>query len=273
MKRTPVVFIHGLWLHSTSWRNWIERFRKAGYEPLAPEWPGVPGTVLATRRDPQNQVGVGLAEIAAAHADVIRGLDTPPVLIGHSVGGLIAQQLLGEGLAAAAVAICPGQIKGVKAIGPAQLKSTYAILRNPANAKRAVSLNQAQFRYGFANTVSRKESEDLFAAWTIPSSARPLFQLALGNLTRNSPAEVATGNQSRGPLLLLSAKQDHTVPDVLTRATLKRYRNSRATTDYRCFEDRGHSLTVDSGWPEIAESALLWLADAGFPAAAAPTPT
>ncbi|MFF7251288.1 alpha/beta hydrolase [Embleya sp. NPDC008237] len=266
-KRTPVVFIHGLWLHSTSWRAWAERFRDAGYEPLMPEWPGVPATVLAARRQPEEQGGVGLAEIAEAHVRVIRELPSPPVLVGHSVGGFIAQRLLGEGLAAAAVAICPGQIKGVKAVGPAQAKSTFPFLRNPANTKRAVSLNQDRFRYAFANAVSRKESEDLFAAWTIPSPARPLFQLALGNLTPNSAARVATENQSRGPLLLLSGKLDHTVPDVLTRATFKRYGKSRATTEYRCFDNRGHSLIVDHGWPDIADASLTWLADAGFPRA------
>ncbi|MET7303632.1 alpha/beta hydrolase [Embleya sp. NPDC005575] len=265
-KRTPVLFIHGLWLHSTSWRSWAERFREAGYEPLMPEWPGVPATVLAARRQPEQQGGVGLAEISEAHVRVIRELASPPVLIGHSVGGFIAQQLLGEGLAAAAVAICPGRIKGVK-VGPAQAKSTFAFLRNPANTQRAVSLSQAQFRYAFANTVSLKESEDLFAAWTIPSPARPLFQLALGNFTPNSAARVATGNQSRGPLLLLSGKLDHSVPDVLTRATFKQYGKSRATTEYRCFDDRGHSLIVDRGWPDIAEASLTWLADAGLPRA------
>ncbi|MEU0940758.1 MULTISPECIES: alpha/beta fold hydrolase [unclassified Embleya] len=264
-KRTPVVFIHGLWLHSTSWRAWAERFREAGFEPVLPEWPGVPDTVLAARRQPEPQSGVGLAEIAEAHVRAIRELPSPPVLIGHSVGGFITQHLLGEGLAAAAVAIAPAPIKGVKAVGPAQAKSTFAFLRNPANIKRVVSLNQARFRYAFANTVPLKESEDLFAAWTIPSPARPLFQLTLGNVTPNSAAKVATENQSRGPLLLLSGKADHTVPDVLTRATFKRYAKSRATTEYRCFEDRGHSLILDHGWPEIADASLSWLADAGFP--------
>ncbi|MFI6984406.1 alpha/beta hydrolase [Embleya sp. NPDC050154] len=264
-KRTPVVFIHGLWLHSTSWRGWAERFREAGYEPLTPEWPGVPETVLAARRQPEAQAGIGLAEISEAHVRIIRELETPPIVVGHSVGGFIAQHLLGQGWAAAAVAICPGQIKGVKAIAPAQARSAFAFLRNPANTKRAVSLNQAQFRYGFANAVSLKESDDLFAAWTIPSPARPLFQLALGNFTPNSAAKVATDNETRGPLLLLSGKLDHTVPDALTRSTLKQYRKSGASTDYQRFDDRGHSLIVDHGWPELAETSLAWLTKSGFP--------
>ncbi|MEI5098257.1 alpha/beta fold hydrolase [Streptomyces sp. PmtG] len=257
--RTPVMFVHGLWLHSTSWQGWADTFREAGYEPLLPEWPGVPATVAEARRHPERQAGVGLAEISEAHAEVIRTLDTPPVLIGHSVGGFIAQHLLGQGLGAAAVAICPGQIKGVKAIAPAQAKSAFAFLRNPGNTKRAVSLDPAQFRYAFANAVSQEESDELFEEWTIPSPARPLFQLALGNVTPNSAAKVNTGNETRGPLLLLSGKLDHTVPDVLTRSTFKQYRHSSAITEYQRFDDRGHSLIVDHGWPDLAATSLAWL--------------
>ncbi|MEV7941690.1 alpha/beta hydrolase [Kitasatospora sp. NPDC088264] len=257
--RTPVMFIHGLWLHSTSWQGWADRFRDAGYEPILPEWPGVPATIAQARRNPDPQGGIGLAEISAHHARIIRDLDTPPVLVGHSVGGFIAQHLLGQNLAQAAVAICPGQIKGVKAVGPAQAKSAFAFLRNPGNTKRAVSLNPEQFRYAFANAVSQQESDQLFDEWTIPSPARPLFQLALSNFAPHSPAKVDTRNESRGPLLLLSGKLDHTVPDVLTRSTHKQYRKSPAVTDYHRFDDRGHSLTVDHGWTELADHTLTWL--------------
>ncbi|TDU79683.1 MULTISPECIES: alpha/beta hydrolase [unclassified Streptomyces] len=258
-RRTPVVFIHGLWLHSSSWEGWADTFSEAGYEPVLPEWPGVPGTVTEARRRPDDQAGVGLVEISEAHAKVIRALPVRPVLVGHSVGGFIAQHLLGQGLAEAAVAICPGQIKGVKAIAPAQAKSTFAVLHNPGNTRRAVSLNREQFRYGFANAVSEQEAEELFEEWTIPSTARPLFQLALGNFTPHSPTKVDTENETRGPLLLLSGRLDHTVPDLLTRSTYKQYQHSHATTEYQCFEDRGHSLTVDHGWPDLAEASLSWL--------------
>ncbi|MFD5915558.1 alpha/beta hydrolase [Kitasatospora sp. NPDC058201] len=256
---TPVMFIHGLWLHSTSWEPWADLFRQAGYEPLTPEWPGVPDTVAGARADPESQAGNGLAEISREHARIIRELGTKPILVGHSVGGFIAQHLLGQGLGAGAVAICPGQIRGVKAVGPAQAKSTFAFLSHPGNTGRAVSLDAEQFRYAFANAVSQEESDELFERWTIPSPARPLFQLALSNLARNSPARVNTHNSNRGPLLLLSGKLDHTVPDVLTRSTFKQYRKSDAVTEYRRFDDRGHSLIVDSGWPGVADTALAWL--------------
>ncbi|ARZ72183.1 alpha/beta hydrolase [Streptomyces albireticuli] len=263
--RTPVMFIHGLWLHSSSWQGWADKFRDAGYEPMTPEWPNVPDSVAEARRHPDRQAGVGLAEISRQHATAIRDLGgVKPVLVGHSVGGFIAQHLLGQGLAAGAVAICPGQIKGVKAVGPAQAKATFAFLGNPANTKRAVSLDAGQFRYAFANAVSREESDELFEKWTIPSPARPLFQLALSNFARHSPAKVDTHNNNRGPLLLLSGKLDHTVPDVLTRSTFKRYRESSALTEYQRFDDRGHSLIVDSGWPEVADASLTWLADQGL---------
>ncbi|WP_338930563.1 alpha/beta fold hydrolase [Streptomyces netropsis] len=262
--RTPVMFIHGLWLHSTSWQGWADRFREAGYEPMTPEWPGAPASVAEARRHPERQAGNGLAEISRHHARIIRDLGSKPVLVGHSVGGFIAQHLLGQGLGTAAVAICPGQIRGVKAVGPAQAKSTFAFLKNPANTRRAVSLDADQFRYAFANAVSREESDRLFEEWTVPSPARPLFQLALANFARHSPAKVDTHNNNRGPLLLLSGKLDHTVPDVLTRSTFKQYRHSGATTEYKRFDDRGHSLIVDSGWPHVADTALTWLTGKGL---------
>ncbi|MFD3869858.1 alpha/beta hydrolase [Streptomyces sp. NPDC058623] len=268
-RRTPVIFIHGMWLHSTSWQGWADRFHDAGYEPLLPEWPGVPDTVTGARRLPEPQGGVGLADIAEAYTRVIRTLSAPPVLVGHCVGGFVAQHLLGEGLASAAVAIAPGRIKGVKTPAPTQAKSAFAVLRDPGNIHRSVSLSREQFRYAFANAVSEADAEALFDAWTIPSPARPLFQLALGNFTPHSPARVNTDNASRGPLLLMSGRLDHTIPDVLTRSTYKQYRHSPAVTEYQCFEDRGHSLVVDPGWPELATASLTWLGTHARPLASA----
>jgi pimeloyl-ACP methyl ester carboxylesterase len=261
---TPVVFIHGLWLHATSWGPWLDLFKQAGYEPTAPGWPNEPRTVAAAREDPEAVAGIGIDEATKHFASIIGQLGSPPVLVGHSFGGLLAEKLLGEGLAAAAVAIDPAQIKGVLPLPLAQLRAGFPALGNPANRKRAVSLTSKEFRFGFGNAVTQEESDELYEAWTIPSPARPLFQAAAANFSLHSPAAVETGNQGRGPLLLISGLEDHTVPDVVTRSTLKQYRKSTAVTELKQFEGRGHSLTIDHGWRDVADAVLAWLTEQGL---------
>lgn len=202
--------------------------------------------------------------ITGHYADIIDGLDQPPVLIGHSFGGLIAEKLLGQGAGSAAVAIDPAQIKGVLPLPLAQLRSSFPALGNPTNLHKAVSLTEGQFRYGFGNAVSEEESNALFEKWTIPSPARPLFQAAGANFVMHSQAKVNTANENRGPLLLISGLEDHTVPDVVTRSTLKQYRDSTAVTELKQFEGRSHSLTIDKGWKEVADAVLDWLKAKGF---------
>jgi alpha-beta hydrolase superfamily lysophospholipase len=255
----PVVLIHGLWLHATSWQPWIELFREHGYAPVAPTWPGEAESVAATRADPDAVADRGVEEVADHFAKIVLDLPAPPVLIGHSFGGLIAEKLLGQGVGAAAVAIDPAQIKGVLPLPLAQLRAGLPALGNPANLRRAVSLTREEFRYGFGNAVSAEESDALFERWTIPSPARPLFQAAAANFVLHSEAKVDTGNDSRGPLLLISGTKDHTVPDVTTKSTFKQYRDSTAVTELRHFEGRGHSLVVDSGWKDVADAVLDWL--------------
>jgi pimeloyl-ACP methyl ester carboxylesterase len=255
----PAVFIHGLWLHATSWSPWLERFREAGYEPFAPGWPNEPATVEEARAHPDEVANIGIDEITAHMAEIMNGIGDDPVIVGHSFGGLIAEKLLGEGYGKAAVAIDPAQIKGVLPLPLAQLRAGLPALGNPANIHKAVSLTQKEFRFGFGNAVSEEESDELFDRWTIPSPAKPLFQAAVANFSLHSPAKVDTKNEDRGPLLLISGTADHTVPDVVTRSTLKQYRDSTAVTELKQFEGRGHSLTIDSGWKEVADTVLDWL--------------
>ncbi|TFV85755.1 alpha/beta fold hydrolase [Blastococcus sp. CT_GayMR16] len=265
--RVPVVFIHGLWLHSTSWQPWVERFRAAGYDPQTPEWPGVPDTVAEARKHPESQAGVGFEQIVDHHARIVAALPEPPVLIGHSFGGLVVMSLLDRGLGRAGVAIDPAQIRGVVRTPPAQLASAFPVLRNPANRKRAVSLTPAQFRSAFGNALPEEESARLHEQWTIPGPGRPLFQAALANATPRSRAATAvdTRKADRAPLLIVSGGKDRTIPDSVSRAAYKMYGKSAAVTDFRKFPDRGHSLTVDSGWSEVAEAALAWLTEQGIP--------
>jgi len=256
---TPVVFIHGLWLHATSWNRWLDLYRGAGYEPIAPGWPGEPDTVHAARENPDLVADTGIDDAVAHFAEIIGALDAKPIIIGHSFGGLLAEKLLGQDLAAAAVAIDPAQVKGVLPLPLAQIRAALPVLGNPANLHKAISLTAKQFRFGFGNELSEEESDDLYEQWSIPAPARPLFQAAVANFALHSEAKVNTANEHRGPLLLISGKQDHTVPDVTTRSTLKQYRDSTAVTELRQFEGRGHSLTIDGGWREVADATLEWL--------------
>jgi len=254
-----VVFVHGLWLHATSWGPWTELFQTAGYVPLAPGWPGEPDTVEESRGHPELVAGKGIDDVVEHYAKIIRGLDARPVVIGHSFGGLIAQRLLGEDLAAAAVAIDAAPIKGVIYLPPSALRVASIALRNPANKNKAVALTPEQFRYGFGNALPARECAELYERWTVPSPGKPLFEAAAANLSPRSPAKVDTGNKTRGPLLLTSGGHDHTVPAAITRATRRLYHKSPAITDLREFNDRGHSLTIDHGWREIADEVLSWL--------------
>jgi non-heme chloroperoxidase len=260
----PVVFIHGLWLHASSWGPWQEHFRAAGYTPAAPGWPGEPDTVEESRQQPDRVAGKGIDDVVDHYAEFIKGLGTKPVVIGHSFGGLIVQRLLGQNLAAAGVAIDAAPVKGVLVLPVSALRVASIALRKPANRSASVALTADQFRYGFGNAIPEREASELFERWTIPSPGKPLFEAGTANFTPHSPAQVATGNHDRGPLLLIAGSRDHTVPASITRATRKLYHKSPAITDFREFP-RGHSLTIDSGWREIADYSLSWLKQRGLP--------
>jgi non-heme chloroperoxidase len=256
----PVIFIHGLWIHSAAWQPWVELFRSAGYDAMAPGWPGDSDSVEQTRKNAAAVADKGIDDITDGYLDVIASLPVKPIVIGHSFGGLIAQKLLSMNVAAAAVAIDPGQIKGVKPLPFAQLRSGLPVLSRPGNKKRAVALTRKQFRYGFGNAVTEGESAELFDKWAIPGPGKPLFEASTANFKRSSPAAVDTSTGDRGPLLIVAGGKDHTVPEVVARAAYKLYAGSGATTDYQVFPDRGHSLVLDHGWREIADFTLSWLA-------------
>ena len=260
MTRPAVVFIHGLWLHTASWAPWLELFEAAGYQPTAPGWPGVPDTVETARSSAERIADHGIDDVVQHYTTIIEQLGTKPILIGHS----FAEKLLGEDRAIAAIAIDAAQIKGVLPLPLSSLRSTLPVFKNPANRHRAVSLTAEQFRYSFGNAVSDQESEALYQQWSIPAPGKPLFEAATANFSPSSPAKVDTDNSGRGPLLLIMGGKDHTVPEVITKSTLKQYRHSSAVTDLIEFPDRGHSLTIDSGWRAVADACLAWLDKQGL---------
>ncbi|MFD3456491.1 alpha/beta hydrolase [Streptomyces sp. NPDC058691] len=258
--RPPVVFVHGLWLLPSSWDRWATVFEEAGYAPVTPGWPDDPETVEEANAHPEVFAGKGVAEVVDHFADLIGRLDRKPAVIGHSFGGLITQILAGRGLSAASVAIDPAPFQGVLPLPVSSLRSAAPVLGNPANFHRAVPLTYDQFRYGFANAVSEEEARELYETFAVPAPGEPLFQAAVANFNPWSETKVDTENPERGPLLLVSGEKDHTVPWAITNASYKKqHRNERAVTEITEIAGRGHALTIDSGWREVAETALAFV--------------
>ncbi|RYH27218.1 MAG: alpha/beta hydrolase, partial [Alcaligenaceae bacterium] len=262
--RTPVLFIHGMWLHASSWQPWIQLFQEAGYAPIAPGWPGEARCVSRARELPELVANKGVDDLLAHYELIVKSLASEPILIGHSFGGLLAEKMLGRGLGRAAIAISPAQIKGVMTLPFAQLRAGFPALGNPLNKSRSVALTAEQFRYAFGNAISQEESDELFRKWSIPSPARGLFEVAFANFTIGAASKVDTHNSSRGPLLLISATADHTVPDVVTQSTFRQYRHSTSLTELVQLEGRGHSLTIDRNWRDVADTCLEWLQAQGL---------
>jgi len=263
-KRIPVIFVHGLWLHATSWSPWLAVFEAAGYAPVAPGWPGEYDTVEAARLDPQRVANRGMDDIVAHLLATIDALPSSPILIGHSFGALLVERMIGQGAARAAIAVDPAQIKGVLPLPLAQLRAALPALANPLNRARAVSLTKDEFRLGFGSALSVEESDALYRQWSIPSPAKPLFEAALANVKAPAPSVANPHNDRRPPLLLISSSPGHTVPDAATRGTFGHFRQSLAVTELKQFEGRGHSLTIDHGWHDVATECLHWLAAQGM---------
>jgi non-heme chloroperoxidase len=255
----PVVFVHGLWLLPSSWDRWQTVFEEAGYTALAPSWPDDPDTVEQANANPEVFAHKSIGQIADHYEEVIRGLIEKPAIVGHSFGGLLVQILAGRGLASAAVAIDPAPFRGVLPLPISALKSASPVLGNPANRNRAVPLTFEQFRYGFANAVSEEEAKELHETFAVPGSGVPLFQAAAANLNPWTEAKVDTKNPDRGPLLIISGEKDHTVPWAIANASYKKQAHNEAVTEIVEMPNRGHSLVIDSGWREVADTALAFV--------------
>jgi non-heme chloroperoxidase len=257
--RPPVVFIHGLWLLPNSWEAWAAAFEEAGYTALTPGWPDDPATVEEARARPEVFAGKRIKQIADHYAEVVGRLAAKPAVIGHSFGGLLTQMIAGRGLAAVSVAISPAPFRGVLPVPIAALKSSSPVLRNPANRNRAIMLTYEQFRYAFANLVSEEEAKRLYETYSVPGSGAMIFQAATANLNPWTEAKVDTKNPERGPLLIISTEHDHTVPWSIANASFKRQRRNAGLTEIAKVPDRGHSLTIDSGWRDAADMALAFV--------------
>ena len=259
--RQPVVFVHGLWLLASSWDNWRQLFEEKGYTTLGPGWPDDPDTVDEAKQDPEVFAHKRIQQVTDHYCDVVRHLKTKPAVVGHSFGGLIAQKVAGEGVAAVTVAIDPAPFRGVLPLPLSSLKSSAPVLGNPLNYTRAVPLTFEQFRFAFANAVDESEAHELYEKYSVPAPGAPLFQAATANINPWTEAQVDTKNPARGPLLLISGESDNTVPWAITHAAYKQQEKNPGVTEIREIPDRGHSLTIDHGWREVGETALAFIAE------------
>jgi pimeloyl-ACP methyl ester carboxylesterase len=254
--KTAIVFIHGLWLLPSSWDNWVGLVAEAGYAGVTPVWPDDPPSVEAARADPQVFAKKSLAEIADHTAEVIAALERKPVVMGHSTGGLLAQIMAGRGLSAATVAIDPGPFRGVLPLPASTLKVSLPVLSNPLNRGRAVTLTLDQFKYGWSNALSEEESKELYERFHVAGAGKVLMQMANANINPFTEARADTRNPDRRPLLIIDGEKDHTVPWAIANASFKKQSRNPGVTEIAKIPNRGHSLTIDNGWREVAETAL-----------------
>ena len=253
---TPVVFIHGLWLLPSSWANWADFFKEAGYAPLTPDWPDDPETVEGARAEPEVLSKKTLEQVAEHTTEVINALDKKPAVMGHSTGGLLAQMLAGRGLSAVTVAIDPGIFRGVLPLPFSTLKAAGPFLVNPLTRGRAITLTFDQFRYAWANALDEKEAKELYDTFHVAGSGLSLMQMGNANLNPWTQAKVNTTSPDRGPLLIIEGEKDHTVAPAIAKAAYKRQSRNPGVTEFVTIPNRGHALTIDHGSQEVAQTAL-----------------
>jgi pimeloyl-ACP methyl ester carboxylesterase len=257
--RQPVVFVHGLWLLPSSWDRWARLVEGAGYSAVRPGWPDDPDTVEEAKAHPEVFARKSVGQIADHFEAVIRKLERRPAVIGHSFGGLLTEILAGRGLAAVSVAISPAPFRGVLPLPISALRSASPVLKNFANRHRAVPLTYEQFHYGFANALDETEAQSLYDKFAVPGSGEPIFQAAAANLNPWTQAKVDSKNPDRGPLLIISGDLDHTVPPAIAQASYKKEQRNPGETELAEIPGRGHSLTIDRGWREVADTALAFI--------------
>ncbi|MFJ8834059.1 alpha/beta hydrolase [Micromonospora aurantiaca] len=257
-----IVLIHGLWMTSRSWEHWAQRYSARGFQVLTPAWPGMDREVEDLRADPAPIAAQRIADIADHYAAIIRDLPRPPIIMGHSFGGLIAQLLADRRLGAAVVAVHPAPVRGVLKLPPATLRSGYSILHNPANRHRAVPFTPEDFRYAFGNTISQEQSDAAWERYAVPGAGHVLFEAAFANLDPNSATEIDKKRSDRAPLLITAGGEDHVVPASLATSIANLYRSSTALTGYREFPGRSHFVGGEPGWEEEADFALEWAVEA-----------
>jgi pimeloyl-ACP methyl ester carboxylesterase len=253
-----IVLINGLWLTALSWEHWVERYTARGYRVIARSWPGMEGDVEELRRDPSAIAGLGLTEIVDHYDRIVRELDQPPIIMGHSFGGLITQILIDRGLGAAGVAIDPAPIKGIWVLPFSELKSAFPALKNPFEQHRAVALTLSQFNYGFTNYLSEEETRPIYERYAVPGPNHVLFQASFANFNPHAATTVDVRNDERAPLLLIAGGNDHTVPAAVTQANYKLFQYSTAITDFKEYPDRTHWTIGQPGWEDVADFTLDW---------------
>jgi alpha-beta hydrolase superfamily lysophospholipase len=257
--RIPLMLIHGAWLSSRSWENFADYFQKRGFAVSAPEWPRKQGDVEELRAAADELKGLGLEEIVGHYEEQIRALAEPPLLIGHSFGGLIVELLLDRGLGRAGVALSPAPPKGILVLPFSSLKAAAPALAHPSKWHGIVTLTLEEFTYGFVNTFAPEAAAAAYERYAVPETGQIFYEAGFANFHLNPPTEVRFKNAERAPLLIVGAEKDNTVPASLSKKQYEKYERSPAQTDYLEFEGRPHLLMAADGWEEVAAAIDSWL--------------
>lgn len=259
-QKHTIVLIHGLWMTPISWENFKGKFQELGYDVMAPGWPGHEGDIEEVRKNaPENLANLGLGDVVEHYANIIHAMEWPPILVGHSFGGLVVQVLLDKGYGSAGVGIDSAAPKGVHKLTYAELKSAFPVLSRPGNRHKAVGLTFDEFHYSFANNLSKKDAKVAYDKYSIPDTGRAVFESVFDDFNSHAPTNVNYKNNNRSPLLLIAGGNDHTVPSAVSKSNYDKYRDSGAVTDFHEFPDRSHLTILEDGWEEVVDYIDEWI--------------